>query len=776
MNVFRPDEMLKQAAAMYQAGRLNEVETLCQHVLAVDSNNFEALRMLGLAQVQQQQIQAGMGLLRRALEVRPGHAETLYELGRALYRNGQIPTALECFEQVLNNNPEYAEASNARGIMLSDLGRHEEALASFQQAVVLAPRYASAYNNLGNAHLLAKRYGDALADFENAINIQPDFANAYNGRGSALLSLSRYEDALTSFEKAVSLQPEFSEAWCGCGNAMAELRRHEDALASYERALKLNLGGATIFENPAKDSQGDRRYTEALTRYRDFFERSPENLHIMCNVGKVLVRLGRHVKALELFDRVLAIKPYFEAAVMDKGVALRDLGYHDAALKMFEEAAIAQPDNLKFQGAFLFNLNYVANRTASEVFAWHRTFGERFEAPLRAGWLPHENVRAPEKPLRIGFVSADLRSHPVGYFLENVLANLRSGSLRLYAYANHETDDEVTDRLRPFFDVWHNIHTLTDDEVAHRIRADGIDILVDLSGHTVGNRLLVFARKPAPVQVTYLGYFASTGLMAMDYFLGDRWQMPEGERLHYTETPFRLPDHHLCFTPPNFDMPVGSLPALLNGYVTFGNFNNLAKMNDTVVRCWANILKAVPTSRLFLKSEPLDSRDVAARVYERFASHGIEGNRLILEGKSPYDAYLASYQRVDIALDPFPYAGGTVTVQALWMGVPVLTLHGDRHVSRNGSGIMQTMGMPEWVAMDEADYVDRAIAFASDLPALATLRSSLHDRFVSSSLCDAPRFARNLEQAFRSMWQAWCANPEFGFAQRGNGQEENARH
>lgn len=758
--------MLKQAASLHQAGRLNEVETLCQQVIAVDASNFQALRMLGLAHIQRQQILAGVALLRRALDVHPGHAETLYELGRALYMNGQIPAALACFEQALNSNPGYAEASNARGIMLSDLGRHVEALASFQQAVVLDPLYASAHNNLGNAHLLSKKIDEALADFENAINIQPDFANAYNGRGSALLSLSQHEDALMSFKKAVSLRPDFSEAWCGCGNALAELKCHEDALASYERALTLNLGGATIFENPGKVAPQASPYIEALTRYRDVFERSPESLHIMCNIGKVLVGMGRHTEALVLFDRVLAIKPFFKAAFMDKGLVLRDLGYHDAALGMLEEAVIAYPDNLEFLGAFLFNLNYVANRTAAEVFAWHRRFGELFEAPLRAGWRPHENVRDPEKPLRIGFVSADLRNHPVGYFLENVLANLRSGSLHLHAYANHEKDDEVTNRLRPFFDVWKNIHALSDEEAANQIRVDGIDILVDLSGHTIGNRLLVFARKPAPVQVTYLGYFASTGLMAMDYFLGDRWQMPEGERLYYTETPFRLPDHHLCFTPPHYNIPVGALPALLNGYVTFGNFNKLAKMNDDVVRCWAKILKAVPTSRLFLKSEQLDGRDVAARVYERFADHGIEGDRLILEGKSPYDAYLASYQRVDIALDPFPYAGGTVTVQALWMGVPVLALHGDRHVSRNGSGIMQAMEMPEWVAQSEADYVDRAVAFASDLPALAALRSSLHERFVSSSLCDAPRFARNLEQAFRSMWQAWCANPTFGFARR----------
>jgi predicted O-linked N-acetylglucosamine transferase (SPINDLY family) len=392
-----------------------------------------------------------------------------------------------------------------------------------------------------------------------------------------------------------------------------------------------------------------------------------------------------------------------------------------------------------------------------EVFAWHKKFGERFETPLMAAWKPHANTPDPDRPLRIGFVSGDFRRHPVGYFLEDVLASLPKTSLQLVAYANQVREDEVTDRLRPHFDFWRNIRSLNDDEAAAQIRADGIDILVDLSGHTKANRLLVFARKPAPVQVTYLGYFTSTGLKSIDYFLVDRWQAPEGEQLYYSETPFRQPGHHLCFTPPRLDIPVGPLPALRNGHVTFGNFNILAKMNDAVVASWSEILKAVPGSRLFLKSEQLDGDDVAASVHARFAAHGISADRLELEGKSPFDEYLASYQRVDIALDPFPYNGGTVTVQALWMGVPVLTLRGDCHVGRNGTSILSALDMPEWVAQDGADYIERATQLAGGLTALAALRETLRPRLLASSLCDAPRFARDLEAAFREMWRMWCS-------------------
>jgi predicted O-linked N-acetylglucosamine transferase (SPINDLY family) len=293
--------------------------------------------------------------------------------------------------------------------------------------------------------------------------------------------------------------------------------------------------------------------------------------------------------------------------------------------------------------------------------------------------------------------------------------------------------------------------------MANRIRADGIDILIDLSGHTAYNRLPVFAWKPAPVQVSWLGYFATTGVAAIDYFVADPWTLPESEEINFTEKVWRLPETRLCFTPPDAAVAVSTLPALVNGYVTFGCFNNLSKMNDKVVAVWARVMEAVPGSRLFLKARQLTEASVRQSIAERFAAHGIDEGRLILEDYVPRENYLAAYQRVDLALDPFPYTGGTTTAEALWMAVPVLTLAGERFISRQGVGLLMNAGLSDWVASDPDDYVARALAHASDLPRLSALRGNLRAQVLASPVYDAARFAKHFETALRGMWQQWCS-------------------
>jgi predicted O-linked N-acetylglucosamine transferase (SPINDLY family) len=298
---------------------------------------------------------------------------------------------------------------------------------------------------------------------------------------------------------------------------------------------------------------------------------------------------------------------------------------------------------------------------------------------------------------------------------------------------------------------------LSDEQAAQNIQTDGIDILIDLSGHTAHNRLPMFAWKPAPVQVSWLGYFATTGVPTMDYLLADPWTLPASEESSFTEKIWRLPQTRLCFTPPRSDIVVSPLPALSNGYVTFGCFNNLTKMNDAVVTLWAQILNAVPASRLFLKARQIKQASARQETIDRFAAHGIETSRLILEDYVPRENYLAAYHRVDMALDPFPYPGGTTTAEALWMGVPVLTLAGERFLSRQGVGLMMNAGLPEWVAADSSDYLARAVAHAGDLQKLAALRTGLRPQVLSSPIFDAPLFAGHFETALRGMWHAWCA-------------------
>jgi predicted O-linked N-acetylglucosamine transferase (SPINDLY family) len=310
--------------------------------------------------------------------------------------------------------------------------------------------------------------------------------------------------------------------------------------------------------------------------------------------------------------------------------------------------------------------------------------------------------------------------------------------------------------------AWKSLVGLSDDRAAHRVREDAIDILVDLSGHTAHNRLRLFARKPAPVQVTWLGYPATTGLQAMDYILCDRYVAPANESDHFVEKPWYLPNTYLCLTPPQDEIAVGALPALTKGRVTFGCFNNLTKMNDAVVALWAQVLHAVPGSRLFLKTNQLNDPSLQRATLSRFADRGIAADRLTLEGASSHADYLATYNRVDIALDPFPFTGGTTSVEGLWMGVPVITKRGDRFIAHQGESILHNVGLPDWIAADNEAYVAIAVARAADLSGLATLRAKLRSRLLASPLCDAPLFARNLEAAFRGMWQAYCSQAHKG--------------
>jgi predicted O-linked N-acetylglucosamine transferase (SPINDLY family) len=362
--------------------------------------------------------------------------------------------------------------------------------------------------------------------------------------------------------------------------------------------------------------------------------------------------------------------------------------------------------------------------------------------------------------LRVGLVSGDLGDHPVGYFLESVLTALSSqtpGRLDLFAYANRAGDDMTSQRLRTCCEGWRSAVGLSDEALAQCVREDGIDILIDLSGHTARNRLPVFAWKPAPVQLTWLGYLATTGLTAIDYVLADVWTLPKEEEAYFTEKIWRLLDSYICFTPPVHGALPGPLPAVDNGYVTFGSCNNLTKMNDDVVALWSRILQAVPNSRLLLKSTQLHEDVVREEVIGRFGAHGIEAQRLILKTPVPRGEHLTTYQEMDIALDPFPYPGITTSVEALWMGVPVLTLAGEHFLSRQGVGLLMNAGLPEWVAADPQDYVARAVAHANDLQALAALRSDLRRRVLASPIFDAPRFAEHFEAALRGMWHVWCA-------------------
>ena len=496
-----------------------------------------------------------------------------------------------------------------------------------------------------------------------------------------------------------------------------------------------------------------------MASYRHALEIDPKLVHAHSNMGLTLNECRRIEESIVCFQKALEINPEFGEAEINLGTAYTSLGQLDKALPHVRRGMDIMPDNTNAHTALLFLHNYLNDQSATELLAEAKRYGELVQRKALIRTQRGTIIPNPERCLRIGFVSGDLRRHPVGFFLEGVLAALASSAsqrLKLFAYSNFCRNDEITQRLKACCEGWHSVAGISDKVVSEKIREDGIDILIDLSGHTMYNRLPLFAWKPSPVQVTWLGYFATTGVAQIDYLLADPWTLPESEERNFTEKIVRLPETRLCFTVPDENVALSPLPALTNGHITFGCFNTLTKMNDA---CRCAMVASAPCragQRSFADVSPDQRAPCKGTNHCTVSDQGIEAKRLILRGVVPRAEYLKTYNEVDIALDPFPYCGGTTSVEALWMGVPVLTLAGEHFLSRQGVGLLMNAGLPEWVAIDHEDYVARAVSHAGDLQTLASLREGLRNQVLASPIFDAPRFANHFEAALRSMWRDWC--------------------
>lgn len=460
-------------------------------------------------------------------------------------------------------------------------------------------------------------------------------------------------------------------------------------------------------------------------------------------------------EALESAQKAVSLEPHSAVPHVNLGDVLSVLGDADGAIASYRRGIALDGEMELAHNRLLFDLATHAPTPPAVTLVAAREFGARMAA--RARRCEHPAPQDDGRKLRIGFVSGDLQLHPVGIFIESVMEHFADGSFDLIAYSTRASEDDITARLKQRFTAWRSLVNVRDEQAVQMIRDDGIDILVDLSGHTVHNRLPVFAWKPAPVQVSWLGYFGTTGLNEIDYVLGDPHVLPVAEESHYVEKTWRLPDSYLCFTPPNVDVAVGPLPMTLSGHVTFGYFGKLVKITPNVIAAWSRLLRAVPGAKLMMKSHELGAAHARRSAAEQFAAQGIDALRLILEGGSPRHEYLKAYNRVDIMLSPFPYPGGTTTAEALWMGTPVVALQGDRFVTHICESVLNAAGLGEWIARDEDEYIALASAWAAQRERLAVLRARLRAQTLASPLCDARRFATNLKAAFEGMWAQYVS-------------------
>jgi len=686
----------------------------------------------------------------------PRHGFGWKVLGALLRSQGDSAGALAPIQKSVQLLPRDAQAQTNLGLVLCDLGRLKESAACHRRALAIDPRFADVHNNLGTTLKLQGRLAEAETSYRQALALKADYAEAYNNLGVTLYELRRYVEAEAVYVQALAIQPEYVEACNNLGNVLVKQLRAAEAETYLRRALGCRPDFANAHYNLANAFRQMDRSDEAIGSFRQALALNPRFLEAQLNLGLTLSEQGRFDEAEACYRAALEINPGLSEAHNDLGGILRQQGNLFNAEISYRRALMLRPDNAGAYSNLLLNHCCIAGNSVSSYLEEARQYGSMLAQNTK--WrFPAWDIPPNPQRLRVGLVSGDLRDHAVGHWLEGLIPHIDPKRVELIAYPTMPQFDQLSARIAPFFSAWKQLTELSDEEAAKLIHADGIHILFDVSGHTGGNRLPVFAWKPAPIQVSWLGYFASTGVMEMDYFLGDYFVAPENEKNHFTETVWRLPESYLCFSQPDLPLNVGPLPALATGYVTFGCFNNLTKVNEKVIALWAKLLHAVPGSRLFLKTRQLNTSELCNLMGQSFANLGISPERLILEGSSPRAELLASYQRVDIALDPFPYPGGTTSAESIWMGVPLITRRGDRFLSRMGETILHNTGLADWIAEDDDDYVAKAVYFAGDLARLAGIRANLRQQALAAPLFDAPRFARNFEAALWGMWQKWEA-------------------
>lgn len=505
---------------------------------------------------------------------------------------------------------------------------------------------------------------------------------------------------------------------------------------------------------------GERyRKDGARAAARACFERAvaldPDHVAARFNLGNLLYGANKIDAAADQYVAILALQPNNHHALNNLGLAMLQGGQAAEAVRMFSDALRERPEFEEAANNLLLALTVTPGVSAEKLFEEHLRQAGRMQVTGSARIRDFPNLREPQRQLRIGYVSADFKNHPVAWFMEQILAHHDVRRFEIFCYSNWYKADAVTDKLKQHADVWRQINDLTDDVAAEQVRTDGIDILVDLSGHTGGGRMGLFARKPAPLQMTYLGYANTTGLSTIDYRITDAYGDPVGKsEAYYTEKLLRLPDCMWCYRPDKDMPPVGVLPARSNGHITFGSFNNAMKLNPELQALWARILQAVPDSKLVIACLP-EGR-TRERLREDFTAWGVDACRVELLGRLAMRDFWQLHQRVDIALDSFPCNGGTTTCDALWMGVPVVTWCGDRFVSRAGYSILENAALADLVAHDADEYVAIAAALAHDWGRLEQLRSGLRERLRASPLIDVARFTGHLESAYRKAWEDWC--------------------
>ena len=631
-----------------------------------------------------------------------------------LYNQGQLSAAVEQARALVEQYPSAFIVWNILGAANKGLGQVDEAAEAFQKVTELNPNYADGFNNLGVTLKEQGRLNVAIEAYNKAITLKPGYAEAYFGMGNALQDKGNLEEAIEAYKKAHSLRPDYAESYYNMGNALHDQGKLKEAIEAYKKALSI----------------------------------TPDYAKAYNNMGNALKEQGQLKGAIKSYQNALTLKPDYAEAYYNMGNALKDQGALEEAIEAYKKTLSMKPDYAEAFSNFIFCLDSTIFENAELYNEIASAFDEYSSA--KVGKKFQNKSYSGSRKIRLGFVSGDLRDHPVGYFSESLFKYIDQANFELVVYNNSTKISKQTNLLRQFTKEWRIIKGVPDNEVAEIIHNDKIDILIDLSGHTALNRLPVFAYRPCAIQATWLGYFGSTCLSEMDYILGDRFVLPVGTENHFSEKFALLPQTYICFSAPDFDIPVGPTPAKANKFITFGCFNNVRKINENVIKIWSEILMKTAKSKMIFKGTGYTG-DEKETIIRHFRNFQIDPNRIAFERESPRRILLESYHNVDIGLDPFPYTGGTTTCEALWMGVPTVTKKGTTFLTNIGQTIAINSGYQHLCTDSSDEYIDIAVGLTKDVEKLNRDRLERRALVLKSPLFDGEHFAAEFENLMQKM-------------------------
>ena len=632
----------------------------------------------------------------------------------------QLDLAKEAIQEKILKYPKSPILFNILGAILFKQNKLSEAINNYNHAIQLDPNYAQAYNNLGTAFHHLNKLQDAIKSFKKAIDLKKNFTESLANLGNLFFEDGNFDEAILYFKKVVATKPDFKMGFANLGKAYIKLGQNKEALNSFEKALKIDTNSPEVYNN----------------------------------IGLAYYELSRFHESLSSFNKAIDLNPKYEKAYNNLGNLFNLLGRYEDSNNAYKKAIKIKPDYSKAYSNLLFNLIYKLEFDPKLYLLEAQKFRKNCKPKTNKKNLQYKYKKKPEK-LRLGLVSADFGNHPGGLFTLSTLAELSKKSFELIAYSTNDRKDQVAAQFKPLFLKWNSIEEKTDEEIINQINNDGIHILIDTQGHSAKNRLPIFINKPAPIQATWLGQ-GSTGIPEIDYFIGSSHITPKNEEINYVEKIYRLPRISQCFTEPSFDIKVNELPALKNKFVTFGSLNKLSKINDEVIFLWSKILKSVKNSKLLLKTRELDNKNIAENIISKFSENKIKSEQLILKGKSKNrEDTLKVYNEIDIGLDPFPFQGVTTTVEAAWMGVPVITLKGDRYLAHFGESINFNLNMNEWIANDYKEYSLKANTFSNNLNHLSSIRKNLRQNAIESPVFNAVKFADDFSDMLWKMWMKY---------------------